>query len=189
MSSIRVRPPHRHGRMLVFSGIAGLMCGLVFLMGGRNLVPSAIRLPPWGQIALTFSLPFFVTIYWGWFCQHKLPTFFGCIVFTASMMVFIFAVYAYFNLRNGKIIRLSEIAEMVCGTVVLSSVCGLVGLLVRSICASISRLVIQDGNLCPNCAYDIRGQIECRCPECGEAFPGHLLKGEPKQGGSPQGHP
>ncbi len=140
-------------------------------MGTRFLAASAIRLPVWVQIVLTFSLPFLFTIYWGWFCQHKLPTFFGCMVSTSSMMVVIFGIYAYFNLRRGKIIPLSEIALMVCGVVVLSSACGLVGLLMRRVCASMSRLVVQDGNLCPNCAYDIRGQIECRCPECGEAFP------------------
>lgn len=171
MRGIRLRPPHRHREMLVLSGIAGLMSGVLFLVGARYSAVFAIRLPLWVQIVLTFSLPFLVTVYWGWFCQHKLPTFFGCIVFTSSMMVVIFGMHAYFNLRRGRIIPLSEIALMVGGGLVLSSACGLVGLLMRSACASISRLVVQDGNLCPNCAYDIRGQIECRCPECGEAFP------------------
>lgn len=162
--------------MLIFSGITGLMCGLLFCVGARYLAFFVIRFPVWGEIVLASSLPFLVTIYWGWSCQHKLPTFFGCVVFTSSMMVVIFAIFAYFSLRRGRIIPQSEIVLMVCGVLVLSSVSGLVGLLMRIACASISRLVVQDGNLCPNCAYDIRGQTERRCPECGEEFPGHLLK-------------
>ena len=189
MRGIRVRPPHRHREMLVFSGIAGLMCGVLFWAGGRYFGVSANRLPVWIQVSLTLSLPFLVTIYWGWSCQHKLPTFFGCFVFTSSMMVAIFGIHAYFNLRRGKIIPLSEIALMFCGVLVLSSACGLMGLLMRILCTSISRLVVQVGYLCPNCAYDIRGQIECRCPECGEEFPERLLRGARKHGGFPSSSP
>ena len=189
MRGIRVRPPHSHREMFVFSGIAGLMCGVLFWLGGRYLTAVDIRLPVWFQIVLTLSLPFLVTIYWGWLCQHKLPTFFGCSVFASSMMVLIFGIYAYFNLRRGRIIPLSEIALMVCGVLVLSSACGLWGLLMRSICASISRLVVQEQYLCPNCAYDIRGQIECRCPECGDEFPEHLLREARNQRGSLRSRP
>ncbi len=96
------------------------MCGVLLWVGRIYFGVFAIRLPDWLGIVLTLSLPFLVTIYWGWFCQHKLPTFIGCIVFTLSMMVVIFAIFVHLKLHSGRVVPLSEIATIVCGVLVLS---------------------------------------------------------------------
>ena len=125
MKGIRVRAPHKHREMLVFSGIAGLTFGVLLWVGRIYSAVFAIRLPVWLEIVLTLTLPFLVTIYWGWFCQHKLPTFFGCMVFTLSMMVVIYAIFEHLKLHSGRVVPVSEIAMIVCGVFVLSSACGL----------------------------------------------------------------
>ncbi len=33
-----------------------------------------------------------------------------------------------------------------------------------------SRVIVQTGTLCPNCAYDLRGNESMVCPECGRGF-------------------
>ena len=175
MRGIRVRPPHKHTHMLLFSGLAGMLCGALLCAVKLYLAVSAVYLPAWAEIVLTITLPFLVTVYWGLLCQHKLPTFFGCLIFASTMIVVVFAIFTYFSPRRES---WSEVAVMIGGTVVLGPACGLIGLGVRRICANISRLIVQDGNLCPTCGYDIRGQIEPRCPECGETFDKHLLKQE-----------
>jgi len=46
-------------------------------------------------------------------------------------------------------------------------VCVLVWLLVR---LTLPKFVMQDGTLCPGCAYCLIGVTEMRCPECGREF-------------------
>jgi hypothetical protein len=42
-------------------------------------------------------------------------------------------------------------------------------------------LQAQGVPVCLKCGYDLRGQVEARCPECGTAFDARLLAGEPEQ--------
>jgi hypothetical protein len=37
--------------------------------------------------------------------------------------------------------------------------------------------------ICVRCGYDLRGQVEARCPECGEVFDSALLEPAPKATG------
>jgi hypothetical protein len=41
-------------------------------------------------------------------------------------------------------------------------------------------LQAQGVPVCLKCGYDLRGQVEARCPECGTAFDARLLAGESK---------
>ena len=62
-------------------------------------------------------------------------------------------------------------------TFLLGLVCGIVGLVVRSIWVrTIYKIVPQDGYVCWQCAYDLRGQTESRCPECGTAYDADELR-------------
>lgn len=53
--------------------------------------------------------------------------------------------------------------------------------------ASLRKRLLELGiPLCPTCGYDLRGQTEPRCPECGKAFAESLMKcEEPPSEGQP----
>jgi len=41
-----------------------------------------------------------------------------------------------------------------------------------------TRLLAAGVPVCMHCGYDLRGQTQARCPECGRAFDPHLLHHE-----------
>ena len=41
-----------------------------------------------------------------------------------------------------------------------------------------SQLVARGTPICVECGYDLRGQLDPRCPECGRPFNGSLMKGQ-----------
>jgi len=41
-----------------------------------------------------------------------------------------------------------------------------------------SQLVARGTPICVECGYDLRGQLDPRCPECGTPFDGSLIKGQ-----------
>ncbi len=173
---VRVRPPHKHSRMLFFSAIAGMICGILCWVVKIYLSRAAIHPPIWLEIVLTISGGFLVTIYWGWSCQHKLPTFLGCFIFVCTMVGTNSAILLRFRQARGQTIPGSEALLMIGVTLLLGLLCGLLGLLMCVICANmISRLVPRVEHVCANCGYDLRGQTEARCPECGKEFDARLL--------------
>lgn len=54
--------------------------------------------------------------------------------------------------------------------IVLASSIAIVAGLWRIVRMSLPALVVQDGTLCPQCAYCLLGVQSMRCPECGNAF-------------------
>lgn len=170
---VRVRPPHNHTAMFIISGIAGILCGVLFWVVKIYVIGPGVRLPVWLEIVLTITGPLLVTIYWGRSCQHKLPTFFGCFIFVFTMMC---TVIAILHLLKRQTTPWSHILVMITSTLVLPTLCGLFGLLMRAVWMHlISELVPQHAYACLGCGYDLRGQTQPRCPECGKEFDENLL--------------
>ncbi len=45
-----------------------------------------------------------------------------------------------------------------------------IAILWSTICLTLPKFIVQDGTLCPNCAYCLIGTQSMRCPECGNEF-------------------
>ncbi len=180
MAAIRVQAPHGHAGKILFMILLGVLCGVLFwpMKGALNPILCGLS-ARYGigvrvavEIALTILVPVFVTLYWSGVCQHPRATLWGCFLFVVSFVAAIETPRVWH-----RSVQAQEFLILAIAAPLLGSVCGIVGLVVRSIwMRTIYRIVPQDGYLCWQCAFDLRGQTESRCLECGTAYDADELK-------------
>ncbi|UCE61657.1 MAG: hypothetical protein JSU63_07895 [Phycisphaerales bacterium] len=166
-----VRKSHSHARILA---LLLIVVGLAALLGSV-LFPPGIRAFPW-----VIGLPaLFVGAYLPRRCQH--PTWYGIFGACTVIGAFLIPVVVRMILIHG--ISALRNADLLAALGCLTAVCAVLGALsaitwVWVYRLFIARLVLQDGQTCPICAYNVKHVFTDTCPECGQQFsPDELAPG------------
>ncbi len=168
--SHKVHRPHNHGPRVAEALLAGVLVGLAFDLSCPLFLTSW---PPpnyhpwwfWGTVLPGLMLLLAIIQR---HCRHyrwRFPI--GVIAVTGLICIPRFID----PFRQNVMLRNLDIEVMVLGSALFGSIAGLfnIGLVVVKDCLT-ERPGIQDGTLCPTCAYIIIGLPEPRCPECGNRF-------------------